>query len=255
MIVICPCLALPQAYDPEVGRFIHADDIAYLGMGGLTSHNLFTYCGNNPVNDRDDDGRLSWLAKIAIGIGAVIVGAAVVAATAATGGAAAFIGAAVAGVKAAAISGTIGAAVGAATSAVSHRVSTGSWDGAGKAALNGAVNGFADGFMTGGIMAGGSQVLSGGFKLAANAGLKTGTSGGIKNTGILSPNRLRSTQEIAKIAQKGQSFYDYGGQLFKFGSVKLDIGSKTFLHLHIALTGSRHIPVGIIGSGIYGGFR
>lgn len=199
---------------------------------------------------KDVDGHWpKWATKIAIGVGAILVGAA-------TGGAAAaFIGAAVTGVKAAAVSGAIGAAVSAGTSAVSHRVSTGSWKGAGKAAFSGAVDGFADGFMTGGIMAGGSQVLSGGFKLAAKAGVKTGTSGGLGNTGVLSPNRLRSAQEVAKIGKKGQSFYDYGGQLFKIGSTKLDIGSKTFLHLHTAFTGEKHIPVGTIASGIYGGLR
>ena len=104
-------------------------------------------------------------------------------------------------------------------------------------------------------MAGGSQVLSGGFKFAAKAGVKTSVNGGIRNTGILSPNRLRSTNEIAKIGQKGQSFYDYGGQLFRFGGTKLDIGSKTFLHMHTSFTGTWHIPIGIVGAGIYGGFR
>ncbi len=34
--------------------------------------------------------------------------------------------------------------------------------------------------MTGGIMAGGSQVISGGFKIAAQLGTKTGKAGGIK---------------------------------------------------------------------------
>ncbi len=60
---------------------------------------------------------------------------AIVAATAATGGAAiAFAGVVIAGVKSAAISGTIGMAVGAGTEVVSHRITTGSWNGAGKAA-------------------------------------------------------------------------------------------------------------------------
>lgn len=126
--------------------------------------------------------------------------------------------------------------MGAGTSVASNRVSTGSWEDSGKAALDGTVNGFADGFMVGGIMAGGSQALSGGFKLAAEAGIKTGAKGGIKGTGILAPNRLRTENEIAKIGGRGQSFYDYGGQLFKIGSIKMDIGSKTFLHMHTGLT-------------------
>ena len=245
-------------YDPEIGRFISMDDVSYLGADGtVLSYNSFAYCGNNPVNLSDLDGNWpSWASKIAIGIGAIVIGAAVVAATAATGGvAAAFIGAAVSGLKAAVISGAIGAVVDASTSAVSHRIATGSWSGAGKAALDGAVDGFANGFMTGGIMAGVSQVSSGIFKFAAKAGVKTGVNGGIKNTGILSPNRLRSVDEIAKIGKKGQRFYDYGGQLFRIGGTKLDMTSKMFLHMHTALTGASHIPVGIVGSGIYGGLR
>ena len=47
-------------YDPETCRFINADDIAYLGMGGLTSYNLFAYCGNNPVMGYDPYGTFDW---------------------------------------------------------------------------------------------------------------------------------------------------------------------------------------------------
>lgn len=112
---------------------------------------------------------------MAVGIGAIVVGAAVVAATAATGGAAAaFVGAAAAGLKTAAVSGTIGAVVRAGTSAVKHRVSTGSWKGVGKTIVYEAVNGFSNGFMTGGIMAGGSQIISSGFKVAAQVGVNAG---------------------------------------------------------------------------------
>ncbi len=36
-------------YNPELGRFISADDPAYLGAnGGISAYNLFAYCGNNP---------------------------------------------------------------------------------------------------------------------------------------------------------------------------------------------------------------
>lgn len=163
--------------------------------GELLSYNQYSYCRNSPSNRFDAEGNWSlpnWATKLAIGIGAVVLGAAVVAATAATGGAAAaFVGAAVAGLKAAAVSGVVGAAVGAGTHAVSHRVSTGSWSGVGKAAVDGAIDGFANGFMTGGIMAGGSQILSSGFKVAANAGVPTGRSGGLtigNKVRILSPN-------------------------------------------------------------------
>lgn len=47
-------------YDPEVGRFINADDVDYLGASGKPiSYNLFAYCENNPVNNSDAGGRIS----------------------------------------------------------------------------------------------------------------------------------------------------------------------------------------------------
>ncbi|MFR7854381.1 MAG: RHS repeat-associated core domain-containing protein [Acutalibacteraceae bacterium] len=142
-------------YDPEIGRFISADDTEYLGAdGSVLSCNLFAYCMNNPVNRFDVDGNWSlpnW-AKVAIGAVATV---AAVAVTVATGGAAAPV---LIGVAAS----TIG---GAATSAIKHRVTTGSWEGAGKAALNGA----ADGFMTGGLCALGGSVIGGATRTIKNA--------------------------------------------------------------------------------------
>lgn len=44
-------------YDPQVGRFINADDAGLLGANGdIASINLFAYCGNNPVDRRDVSG-------------------------------------------------------------------------------------------------------------------------------------------------------------------------------------------------------
>ena len=50
-------------YDPEVCRFITADDPAYLGANGdLISYNLYAYCGNNPVVRADPSGKAwGWL--------------------------------------------------------------------------------------------------------------------------------------------------------------------------------------------------
>jgi RHS repeat-associated protein len=54
-------------YNPTIGRFINADALVATGQG-LTGNNMFTYCGNNPVNRYDNDGE-SWL----------IIGAAIIA--------------------------------------------------------------------------------------------------------------------------------------------------------------------------------
>ncbi len=61
-------------YDPEIGRFINADDIAYLGAGSsFISLNLFAYCGNNPVLGYDPLGHWDW--------GGVLMGLGIIAAT------------------------------------------------------------------------------------------------------------------------------------------------------------------------------
>ena len=71
-------------YDPEVGRFLNADNIAYLGAGSnLIGYNLFAYCGNNPVTGYDPAGTLDWgnLFKgsgwLAVGVTAIAVGVSV----------------------------------------------------------------------------------------------------------------------------------------------------------------------------------
>lgn len=46
-------------YDPEVGRFISADSYISTGQGVL-GHNMFAYCGNNPVMGYDPFGHFSW---------------------------------------------------------------------------------------------------------------------------------------------------------------------------------------------------
>ena len=58
-------------YDPTVGRFLNADDIAYLGANGtVISHNLFAYCENNVVNNVDYTGY--WWFSISVGVAGVI---------------------------------------------------------------------------------------------------------------------------------------------------------------------------------------
>ncbi len=59
-------------YDSETGRFLNADDSAILPVtkSDAVGHNLFAYCGNNPVNLVDKSGKfgtpLQW-AMAAIG--------------------------------------------------------------------------------------------------------------------------------------------------------------------------------------------
>ena len=52
-------------YNPEWGRFINAD--SYTGDGGLLSHNLFSYCMNDPVNLQDPSGNIAISTLIMIG--------------------------------------------------------------------------------------------------------------------------------------------------------------------------------------------
>ena len=64
-------------YDPAVGRFINADDVAYLGADkSMPSYNLFAYCHNNPVVGVDPTGYflISTAVLIGVAVGGVIGG-------------------------------------------------------------------------------------------------------------------------------------------------------------------------------------
>jgi len=59
-------------YDPEMGRWINADDAGMLGANGdFASLNLFAYCGNNPVI-RVDRGGQFWNTIIGTFAGAIV---------------------------------------------------------------------------------------------------------------------------------------------------------------------------------------
>ena len=54
-------------YDPVICRFINADDVTMLGVNGdFSSVNLFAYCGNNPIKNRDDAGTFFFTALGAV---------------------------------------------------------------------------------------------------------------------------------------------------------------------------------------------
>ena len=146
-------------YDPLVKRFINADDSSVLSIeqGSMLQYNLFSYCLNNPSNRTDVDGNLSLpnIVKVGIGVGAILVGAAVVAATG--GAAAAIVGTVVAGLKTAAISGAVAAGTSAAITATASIASGNTAKTTIKKTARAAANGFANGFMWGGISFGASR--------------------------------------------------------------------------------------------------
>ena len=59
-------------YDPEMGRFINADNYPTTGQG-FTGNNMFAYCGNNPVS-REDDGGTWWNNAIGAVVGGIVSG-------------------------------------------------------------------------------------------------------------------------------------------------------------------------------------
>ena len=145
-------------YDPQIRRFINADDEAVLtaDLSSMTQHNLFAYCLNNPVNMDDDGGQWpNWVKKAVAAVAVVAVTAAAAAITVATAGAGAPIACAMTGAAVGAATGMVSGAVsGAVTGAITHRLTTGSWKGAGQAALDGAADGALSGAVTGAITGG-----------------------------------------------------------------------------------------------------
>ena len=116
-------------YDPEIRRFISADDVTTVITvnAGLNYQNLYTYCSNEPIGRYDENGYFSlpnW-AKVAIG---AVTTVAAVGVTVATGG---FVLPVIASV---AVSTAVGTGIGYITGGKS-----------------GALDGAADGFMWGGI--------------------------------------------------------------------------------------------------------
>ena len=139
-------------YDPEIGRWINADDTAYLGADGTPlSYNLFAYCVNNPVNRTDINGNWSGWATAGIIVGTVLCVAAVTVLTCGVG-TATLAGAVAVGAAKGAL---VGAAVGTAAGAGIGYAATGTLEGA----ATGAAIGFGAGSLLGAAF-GGSHAAS-----------------------------------------------------------------------------------------------
>ncbi|MBO5222578.1 MAG: hypothetical protein J6C26_09725 [Clostridia bacterium] len=160
-------------YDPETGRFINADTTDILEDAQYDIHglNLYLYCDNNPVANRDDDGDWSFWKKLVVAVAVVAVVAVAAAAVAvATGGTAlCAVGTVLYGAAKGAVVGAVaGAASGAVTGAVQGAVEgyleTGTLEGTlrgmGKGAVKGAIQGAQDGLISGMVMGGVSSGIS-----------------------------------------------------------------------------------------------
>ena len=206
----------------------------------INQYNLFTYCNNNPVNDKDEDGQLSWLAKIAIGAIAIAIGVGI---TALTGGAA--LPAIAAGAKAALISGAISAGTSATITAVKSVNSGDDLNTTLKKSAASAIDSFADGFMAGGIMAGAGLAIgaigktSSGFQIGKTAKSQYGKINIAYGTPKTNGLTLISLQNKA------------GKRIFS-----LDFDSLHAIHMHLPkILPGKHIPIGSILSGVYTGAR
>lgn len=61
-------------YDPELGRFLNTDSVAFLGAtDSVVSYNLFAYCENNAISGYDPLGYINWW-KLGNGIRIVVTG-------------------------------------------------------------------------------------------------------------------------------------------------------------------------------------
>ena len=170
-------------YDPEIGRFINADDIDYLGADGSPlSYNLFAYCMNNPVNRFDVNGNWSMPNWLKVTVGAVAI-AGLAVATVCTGGAAAVIcGAALSGAIAGGASGAVMGAIGGGIS--------GGWQGA--------LDGACSGFMSGTLIGGATGAASAGLNIATGATTVVGNAHGS------TLHKLATNMEAGKMAASGQ---------------------------------------------------
>ncbi len=223
-------------YDPKLRRFISPDTFSILDdtMGEINGLNLYMYCGNNPINRFDSTGhswksfwndvgdwfKTHWI-ELAIGTAFIIGGAVITALTCGTGT-------------------TAWAAFGSALLSSAVQVGAGIGTGILANGISNIIQGndffdnigdtIASSYMFCGILSGGSQILSGGFRfLKTKIGFKGLDS---KYFGFMSPDKL---------------YYDKPGMtLLRLGARKgirlaLDLG-KYGIHAHI-FNWAIHIPL------------
>ena len=231
-------------YDPELGRFINADAIDNIDTENLNGFNLYMYCADNPVMLIDNSGEGwnnfwnkvgNWFKdhakELIIGTVFIIAGAIVTAATAGTG--VGFMAAFGSALLSSAIQVGTSIAVGVVVNGFVNLVN-------GQNFFANVGDTIANSYMWGGIFSGGSQILSGGFRVASKMGVTTGRRGGIslgRNIKILSPDK--------------NNWFGAGGTIIKFGNtLRIDVGIQWGLHIH--LLKFNHFPIGSWLAGILG---
>ena len=221
-------------YVPQWGRWLSPDSIEYLNPESVNGLNLYIYCENDPINRFDSSGHSwksfwnsigSWFSEhwveLAIGTAFIIGGAVVTALTCGTGTTAwaAFGSALFSSII------QVGASIGTGVlvNGVSNLIQS-------KDFFDNVGDTIASSYMLGGILSGGSQMLSGGFRfLRAKTGFKGIDS---MNFGLMSPDKL---------------YHDKPGMtVLRFGSrngakLSIDFG-KYGIHGHI-WKWSTHIPL------------
>ena len=190
-------------YDPEIGRFINADNQLSTGSD-FTGMNLFAYCDNNPVMRVDPTGHAWWHWAIA----ATVVVACAVAVVATAGGAAPAL------MAVSAVASGMAAPIGGAAATVSAAAFIGSATYLGVSAMSAAENSssLSDFGAQGnwGTVAGtvGSAVVAGGSAYLSTRGSTSSTSSG---KGTQNP-------KVKAAVQKGQAMHkqmDYGPGVLK----------------------------------------
>ena len=201
-------------YDPELGRYINADDISVLEStkevhNGL---NLYAYCLNNPVNTSDDNGDIpNWLKWL---LGALIIIVLAVATVFSGGTAGVLFGAALySSVTTAVSSAIIGGIIGGIT---------GGWQGF--------WNGLSDGFFSGAVLGMATGFLSAGLNIA-----------------------FKGVQIVGSAQKTGSLFHQFASNV-QAGKMSLAIGRYSKIYLNrskgLGLSGYRPDVTGVTKNGL-----